>query len=159
MLSSRVQGRPVSVAAYTVTDTQLTTAPDGTGGATTSTTTSTHYYTVTVAALARSMPPTAVEPRGAMSRLARTVLRPGDCATGNAVFDRRFRIRTSDPAAVHGWCTPQLIAAHLDRHLPTWSTYATELFTYQTGRLDPTTIPHHTSQVVLLAALLDQTAT
>jgi hypothetical protein len=153
-----VQGRPVTVAEYTVTDTQTSSGPDGMGGTTTSTATSTHHYTVTVATLARPMPPTAVEPRGAMSRLARTVLGPGKSATGNPGFDRAFRIRTSEPAAVRRWCTPQLIEAHLGGQIPAWSAYGTELLTYQSGRLDPPAIPEQISPVVYLAALLDQTA-
>jgi hypothetical protein len=155
-VSGAVSGRPVSVAEYAVSDVQITSAPDGMGGTTTSTTTTTHHFTVAVAALSRPMPNIAMERRGTASRLARAVLGPGEAATGNADFDRAFRIRTADPAAVRRWCTPSLIDAHLRWQIPDWSVTGTELLTYRGGRLDPSTIPEEAGRITFLAAQLDR---
>ena len=154
-LSGVVRGRRLSVAEYAVTETQTTSAPDGVGGTTTSTTTTTHHYTVVVALLTRPMPETAVTARPGLSRLARTLTRAGENATGHPGFDRAFRVRTTDPAAVRVWCTGTLVDAHLGGRVPPWSVHGVELLTYQPGRLDPATITRHTDPVVHLAALLD----
>jgi hypothetical protein len=157
-VSGRVGGRPVSVAEYLVTDAQVTSAPDGMGGTTTSTAPVDNFYVATVAVLAQPLPAITVEPRGAMSRLAHAVVGPGESATGNPAFDRAFRIRTSDPAAVPRWCTPQIIDAHLRGQIPPWSVYGAELLTYQPGRLDPAAVPGQIAPVAYLADLLDQSA-
>jgi hypothetical protein len=158
-VSGAVSGRPVSVAEYAVSDVQITSAPDGLGGTTTSTTTTTHHYTVAVAALSRPMPYVAMERRGKVSRLARVVLGPGETATGNADFDRAFRIRTADPAAVRRWCTPSLIDAHLRWQIPDWSVTGTEVLTYRGGRLDPASLPGEAGRIAFLAAELDRGGT
>jgi hypothetical protein len=155
LLSTVVRGRRVSVAEYTVTDVQITSVPDGAGGTTPSTTTNTHHYTITVALLTRPMPDTTVEPRPKLSRLARAVTGTGETSTGDARFDRAFRIRTAEPAAIRFWCTRPLIDAHLHRRVPAWSVHGTELMAYHPGRLDPATIAQHADPVIYLAALLD----
>lgn len=155
-VSGAVSGRPVSVAEYAVSDVHVTPTPDGLGGTTTSTTITTHHFTVAVAALSRPMPSVAVERRGTASRLARAVLGPSETATGNADFDRAFRIRTADPAAVRWWCTPSLIDAHLRWQIPDWSLTGTDVLTYRGGRLDPSTIPAEAGRITFLAAELDR---
>jgi hypothetical protein len=155
-VSGAVSGRPVSVAEYVATVAQTTSAPDGMGGTTTSTTTTTHHYTAAVAALSRPMPYVAVERRGRVSRLARAVLGPGETASGNADFDRAFRIRTAEPAGVRRWCTPALIDAHLRGQMPDWSVTGTEVLTFRAGRLDPSTIPDEAARIAFLGAHLDR---
>jgi hypothetical protein len=142
--SSVLHGRPVSVAEYSVTD-----ASDGT-------TTNTHHHVVTVARLNRPLPLTQVEPRGRASRLKTKFLGPGETATGNADFDRDFRIRTHDPAALRQWFSPGLIAAHLARQVPSsWSVQGTELLCHRPGHLNPDEILGHAAAVLPLANLLD----
>ncbi|MET8151447.1 hypothetical protein ACIBSW_17275 [Actinoplanes sp. NPDC049668] len=143
--SAILDGRPVSVAEYSVTD-----ASDGT-------TTNTHHHVVTVARLSRPLPPTQVEPRGRTSRLKNRILGPGDTATGNPDFDREFRIHTNDPATLHHWFTAPLITAHLTRQVPpSWSVQGTELLCHQPGRLNPNQIRDHAAAVLPLADQLDR---
>jgi len=144
MLSSVLHGRPVSVAEYSVTD-----ASDGT-------TTNTHYHVVIVTALARSLPSTQLEARGGVSRLKSRLVGPGDCATGNADFDRAFRLRSSEPAAVPQWFSAPLIAAHLSGRVPVpWSVQGNQLLYHRPGRLDPNEIPGHAAAILPLATMLD----
>jgi hypothetical protein len=142
--SAVLGGRPVSVAEYSVTD-----ASDGTS-------TNTHHHVVTVVRLSRSLPPTEVEPRGRASRMRSRLAGPGETATGNPEFDRDFRIRTSEPAALPQWFSPSLVAAHLTGHVPSsWSVRGVELLRHRPGRLDPPEVPHHAAAVLPLATLLD----
>jgi len=154
-VSGVMRGRRVSVGEYATTDTQFTTVTDGAGGTSTSTTSHTHHYTVAVAMLTRPLPDTAIERRGGTSRLARAIAGPGDSATGNAAFDRAYRIRTTSPSSIPAWCSPALLDAHLHGHVPEWSVHGIELLTYRSGRLDPAVIGPQAEQVAYLAALLD----
>lgn len=90
-----LHGRQVSVAEYSVTD-----ASDGT-------TTNTHHYVITVVRLNRSLPPTDVQPRSRTSRPAARVLDARETTTGNADFDRAYRIQTTEPAALSQWLSPR----------------------------------------------------
>jgi hypothetical protein len=155
VLSGVVRGRPVSVGEYMMTETQVSTTSDATGGTSTSTSSNTVHYTVAVARLTQPMPDTTVEQRGGLSRLARAVTGPSESATGNAAFDKAFRIRTANPPAVRAWCTPALIDAHLRGHVPAWSVHGVEVLTYHPGRLDPPAIVSHAERVAYLAALLN----
>lgn len=144
MFSSVLHGRPVSVAEYSVTD-----ASDGT-------TTNTHHYVVTVTTLARRFPSTQIEARGRVSRLKSRLVGPGDCATGNADFDRAFRLRTTEPATLPQWFSAPLIAAHLSGRVPVpWSVQGNQLLCHRPGRLDPDEVPGHAAIVLPLATLLD----
>ena len=137
-------GRRISVAEYSVTD-----ASDGT-------TTNTHYYVVMVAVLNRAFPPTAVAPRGRVSRLKNSVLGSAENATGHPDFDRAFRIDAAGPGSLRQWFSEPLIAAHLTGQVPTpWSVEGTELLCYRPGRLQVEEIPGHAAAVLPLADLLD----
>ena len=142
--SSVLAGRRVTVAQYSVTD-----ASDGT-------TTNTHYHVITVALLDHPLPSTQVEPRGRASRLKSQLLGTGDTATGNPDFDRDFRIRTTEPAALRQWFSPPLIAAHLTGRVPpSWSVQGAELLCQRPGRLHADEVPGHAAAVLPLADLLD----
>jgi hypothetical protein len=141
-LSGVVDGWPVSVADYSYTETQVSTSTDANGNPTTSTTTPTHRFVVTVVRLARPYPAISVQPRGALSRLGRTVFGDGATATGHDAFDRRFRVRTPQPGMVPSVIGPALMAEHLADRLPSWSMYGPELLAYQQGRIgEPEGIP------------------
>ena len=143
-LSTVLHGRRVTVAEYSVTD-----ASDGT-------TTNTHWYVVTAVVLHRPLPATQVEPRGRASRLRTKLFGPDETATGNADFDRAFRIRTADPAALPHWFPSQLITAHLTGQVPpTWNVQGNELLRWQPGRLQPVDIPRHVATLLPLADLVD----
>jgi hypothetical protein len=142
--SSVLDGRRVNVAQYSVTD-----ASDGT-------TTNTHHHVVTVALLNRPLPSTQVESRGRASRLTSRFLDSGETATGNPGFDRDFRIRTREPAALRQWFSPPLIAAHRSGQVPSsWSVQGAELLCHRPGRLDPDEVQGHAAAVLPLADLLD----
>jgi hypothetical protein len=146
-----VHGRGVGIGEYSYSETQITSTPDGSGGATTAT----HHFVVTVARLGRALPSITVQPRGKLSRVARGVFGPGETATGHDAFDRAFRIATSEPRAVRDWCTPALIAEHLAGRVPPWSVYGDELLTYRAGRIDaPSAIPAEIHPTLRLATLL-----
>jgi hypothetical protein len=142
--SRTLDGRPVNVAQYSVTDTS-----DGT-------TTNTHFHVVAVAILRRAYPSIQVEPRGRVSRLKNKLLGPGETASGDPDFDRQFIIRTSDPSVVRQWLSPALIAAELTGRIPAaWSVYGTELLCHRPGELNPDDVPGHAGAVLSLATLLD----
>ena len=138
--STVLHGRPVSVAAYSVTD-----AGDGTA-------VNTHHHVVAAATLRRPLPSTTVEPRGAVSRFLGT----GRTTTGHPDFDRAFHLRTTTPAALPGWFTPALAAAQLARRVPaSWSVRGTELLCHHPGRLEPHAVPAEAAALLPLADLLD----
>jgi hypothetical protein len=84
----------VGVADYSYTTTvRYSTGPNGQALPTTTT----HTLLVTAVRLPYRYPAIAVVRRGALSRLGRTLFGDGASATGNAEFDRRFRIRTATP--------------------------------------------------------------
>jgi hypothetical protein len=142
--TSVLHGRQVNVAEYSVTD-----GSDGT-------TTNTHHWVITAVRLNRTLPATGVEPRSRASRLAAKIFGSGETATGNADFDRGFRIRTAEPAALHQWFSPALIAAHLAGRVPAaWSVHGADLLCHRPGRLEVNEIPRHATAALPLADLLD----
>lgn len=127
-LSTTFDGRPVSIAEYSVTD----------GDA------NTHHHLVAVTRLARPLPPIRVEPRGPLSRRS---------GIGDAAFDRAFRVHGDAPAGIF---TPALIAAQVNGALaPNWEVAGAELFVHWPGRLAVADVPQHASRVLWLARLLD----
>lgn len=166
-LSGHARGRPVTVAEYSVTDVRTTTVTDGVGGVATSDTPVAHFYIVVVTRVLRPLPDIDVEPRTGVARLfpgdgsppraglARVF--PGDGSpSGDPRFDRAFRLRTADPAAIPAWCTAPLIQAHLDGLVPAWTLTGAELMTVEPGRLTPATVATNADRAANLAALLDQ---
>ncbi|GAA0488563.1 hypothetical protein Ade02nite_72470 [Paractinoplanes deccanensis] len=137
------RGRRVWVAQYSVTD-----PGDGT-------TPQTHHHIVVVATLDRPLPATEVAPRGRVSRM----LGRGEGATGVPGFDRQFRIRTDEPAALGHLIGPALIDAQLGHRVPpAWSVHGTTLLHHRPGRLELDQVPRWADGLVLLAALIDHRA-
>lgn len=128
----------VAVADYN--HTTVSSTPDGRGGSTMTTTT--HHLLVTTIRLPHRYPAITITPRGAFSRLGRTMFGDGATATGHAEFDRRFRIRTRHPDLARDLVGPALIAEHLAGSVPVWSLADHDLLAVQQGRLaDPEQIP------------------
>lgn len=153
--SGAIGGYPVSVGEYSVTDMQISSAPDGTGGTTTTTTLQTHHFTVIVVRLTIPHPTVTVEPRGPLSKMGQAVFGSTPTATGNGQFDRRFRIQSPDPTAARRLVGPALADAHLTGIVPSWSLYGHELLAYTPGRLDdPERIPALAEPLVRVASLL-----
>jgi hypothetical protein len=154
-ISGVVNGRPVSVAEYSYTETSTSTSTDASGHTSTSTSSTTHHLIVTVVRVPRSYPAVSVLPRGALSKLGRSLFGDGATATGHAEFDRAFRVRSKVPQVAVGVVGPALIAEHLAGRLPAWSLYGDELLVYQPGRLlDPERIPALTGPLLRVAELL-----
>lgn len=127
-LSAVVAGRSVSVGEYSYTE-NSTGSPQ------------THQFIVVVVRLAQQYPPTAVQPRNALSKLARM---------GGDGFDRQFKVEGARQLV-----GPSLIAEHLAGTVPPWNLYRNELLAYRHGRLDqPDQIPALVSPLVRVADLL-----
>jgi hypothetical protein len=154
-LSGVVDGLPVSVAEYHYTETHSTTSVNAEGRSTSSSSSTTRHYVVATVRLPHPLPTVTVAPRGALSRMARSVLGPGETSTGQADFDRAFRIKTDQPDLVRAWCTPALQTAHLTGQIPAWSLARGELLCSTAGRInDPETIPTMIAPALRVAALL-----
>jgi hypothetical protein len=148
MVSGVVRGRPVAVAEYFYVAESMA---DSNG---TRTTTTTHLI-VTAVRLATAYPPIAVQPRRAMSRLGRAMFGAGVTSTGHNAFDRRFRVRTEEPALVRALFGPALLGEHLAGSVPLWDLAGYDLLTWQRGRLDdPRQIPALVASLVRVADLL-----
>ena len=139
-----IDGRRVDVAEYSVTD-----AGDGS-------TQNTHHWVVTATTLRWPLPGMSLAPRDPVSRLARKLFGGEDTATGDRDFDRRFRVRAGEPAAVRRWLSGQLIAAQLaGRVPPAWQVHGAGLLCHRPGALDLDEIPAHAAATVTLAGLLE----
>jgi hypothetical protein len=144
----------VGVADYTYTTVRYSTGPNGQALPTTTT----HTLLVTAVRLPHRYPAIAVVRRGALSRLGRTLFGDGASATGNAEFDRRFRIRTRHPDLARALVGPALIAEHLAEHIPTWSLADHDLITWREGKItDPELIPALAAPLMRVARLLRPT--
>jgi hypothetical protein len=142
LVSGRYYGRVVSVAEYSYT----TTSGDSR---------TTHDLIVTAVRLDVSYPPLAVQPRGAVSRLGRSMFGDNASATGHEAFDRRFRVRTRDPALARCLLGPALIAEHLAGRVPEWSLAGRDLLTWQSGQIgNPRQIAAVAAPLVRVAQLL-----
>lgn len=112
-------------------------------------------YVVVVVRLPTPYPTVAVQPRGALSKLARALTGDGGTGIGAADFDRRFRIVADDPLAAQRLLVPALVAAHLAGEVPPWSILQNELMTYYPGNIDrPEQIPGLAAPLVRVADLL-----
>jgi hypothetical protein len=152
MVSGRYHGQLVSVAEYFYT-TESESMADSQGRR--STTTTVHHLIVTAVRLNRSYPPLAVQPRGALSRLGRSMFGDNAAATGHAAFDRRFRVRTRHPALAHSLLGPALITEHLAGRVPEWSLAERDLLTWQSGQIkSPDQIVTFAAPLVRVAQLL-----
>jgi hypothetical protein len=142
ILSGTVYGWPVRVAEYSYT----TSSEDST---------TTHRYLVTAVRLAAWYEPVAVQSRGGISRLGKAIFGDNAAATGNADFDRQFRVKTKDPATSHALLGPALIAEHLVGQIPAWSLAGPDLLAWQEGKIgDPSRIEALAAGLVRVATLL-----
>ncbi|MFE3192641.1 hypothetical protein ACFXHA_26780 [Nocardia sp. NPDC059240] len=147
-VTGRMGGRWVTVSEYSYE----TTSHSGD-----STHTTTHHYIVALAMLDRPHPPLAVRHRGLMSQFGRALFGDKPTATGNVMFDARFRIDAADPAHAKAMVSPALMAAHIAGAVPQWSLYGNELLMYTpvSGRIqDPRQIPWYAGQISQVADLL-----
>ncbi|GAB2509620.1 hypothetical protein [Nocardia heshunensis] len=147
-VTGHMGGRWVSVSEYAY----QTTSHSGD-----STQTDTHHYIVAVAQLDRPHPPLAVRGRGLVSMFGRALFGDKPTATGNVLFDARFRIDAADPAHAKAMVSPSLVAAHIAGTVPQWSLYGNELLMYTkvSGKIqDPRLIPWHAGQISHVADLL-----
>jgi hypothetical protein len=148
LLSGTLYGRPVAIAEYSYT---VTTSTGTSGGSTTVT----YNFIVTVARLPAWYPPVAVQPRGAMSKLGRSIFGDNAAATGHEEFDRRFRVVTKDPAASRALIGPALVGEHLAGRIPGWSLAGQDLLTWQVGPIkDPSQLETVAAPVLRIADLL-----
>lgn len=146
-VTGRMSGRWVSVSEYSY---ETTTHSGET------TTTTTHHYIVAVALLDRPHPPLSVRRRGLVSVFGRALFGDKPTATGNALFDARFRIDAANPAHAKAMVSPALVAAHIAGAVPQWTLYGNELLTYTpiSGRIkDPLLIPWYAGQISQVADL------
>ncbi|MGK8520971.1 hypothetical protein ACRS6B_05145 [Nocardia asteroides] len=147
-------GRWVTVAEYSY----QTTSSSGYSSTTYSTTTTTtHRFFVILVLLDRMYPPVEVLPRGLFSKLGRAIFGDKPTATGNVLFDSRYRIATADPRCAEALIGPRLINAHITGAVPPWSLVGNELLTYipTSGDLrDPTMIPGYAAPLLRVADLL-----
>ncbi|MFI6166115.1 hypothetical protein ACIBCN_04940 [Nocardia sp. NPDC051052] len=151
MLTGPMGGRWVTVADYHYTTTSTSYSSDN--SSTTSTTK--HHYIAVVVQLHRPYLPIAVEPRGLLSQLGRSLFGDKPTATGNAAFDARLRIRTSDPNYARWLISKPLIDAHVANVAPPWSLAGQDLLSYRTGRLqNPEQIPALAAPLLHIADLL-----
>lgn len=141
------QGHQVSVAEYRYTET--TTNSNNTTSSTS------HHFIVVVVHLDRPGATIAVQRRGAISKLGRTIFGDRATALGDERFDSQWRVTTPDPAVVRGFVGPALAAEHIAGRVPHWSVQGTELLTYERGRLtDPARVPALVAPLLRVASLL-----
>jgi hypothetical protein len=147
LVSGWIRDWHVGVAEYSYS----TTSTDSRG----SSSTTTYWYIVIAVRLTASYPPLAVHARGALSRLGRAMFGDNAEATGHDTFDRRFRVRTRDPAYARAMVGPALITEHLAGRVPEWSLEGHDLLTWRSGALDdPRQIPVLAAPLVRVADLL-----
>ncbi|MGN9912781.1 hypothetical protein ACTMTJ_35130 [Phytohabitans sp. LJ34] len=141
------QGHHVSVAEYRYTETTST--------SNNSTSSTTHHFIVVVVHLDRPGATIAVQHRGALSKLGRSIFGDRATALGDERFDSRWRVSADDPTIVRGFLGPALVAEHIAGRVPHWSLQGTELVTYEHGRLtDPSRIPALVAPLLRVASLL-----
>lgn len=109
LLTGQLGGRWVTVADYHYKTTSTSYSSEGSS----STSTTKHHYIAIVVHLHRPYVPIAVVPRGPISQLGRSLFGDKPTATGNAAFDSRFRIRTTDPNYARWLISKPLIDAHV----------------------------------------------
>jgi hypothetical protein len=155
LVAGTVGGRQVSVAEYWYTTESTSTSTSANGLQTTSTSTTTHHLLVVATRLPTAYPPLAVVPRGALSRLGRTIFGDSKTATGHDAFDRQFRVQTKDPALVRHLLGPVLIGEHLARRVPPWQVAGQDLLYWHAGTIgDPNEIPNLVAPLARLADMI-----
>ena len=75
--------------------------------------------------------------------------------TGNADFDRQFRVKTKDPATSRGVVGPALTAEPLAGQIPAWSLAGHDLLAWQQGNIsDPSRIEALAAGLIRVATLI-----
>lgn len=143
-------GHQVSVAEYQYTTTSTTGS-----GSSASTSSTTYHYLVVVVHLEVPGETIAVQRRGGLSKLGRSIFGDRPTALGDEAFDSQWRVSAPDPATVRRYIGPMLAQEHIAGRVPHWSLQGTELITYERGRLDdPARIPALADPLVRVARLL-----
>ncbi|MFG3616754.1 hypothetical protein [Nocardia sp. NPDC047654] len=157
MVSGQFGGRWVAVAEYSYQTTSSSDFSTTRTRTTTTSTTTTHRFVVVLVRLDRVYPPVAVVPRGLLSQLGRAMFGDKPTATGNALFDSRYRIVAADPACAKALIGPALIDAHIARTVPHWNIVGADLLTWipvSSVLRDPSTIPGYVAPLLHVAELL-----
>ncbi|MFC9895950.1 hypothetical protein ACFVMC_19860 [Nocardia sp. NPDC127579] len=127
MVTGMVRDRWVSVAHYYY----QTSSTDSNG----STSTTTHNFIAAVVQLRTPHPPIGVVTRGLLSQMGRSLFGDKPTATGNPVFDSRFRVIARDPYWAHQLIGRPLIDAHLANLVPQWTIDGNQLLAHYPGKL------------------------
>ncbi|MEC3916212.1 hypothetical protein [Nocardia sp. CDC160] len=151
-LTARLGGHWVTVTEYSYV------TRSGSGD---SETTTRHHYIVVAVQMDRAHPWLAVHRRGLVSQFGRALFGDAATATGNALFDSRFRIDAFDARHAKVMVSPGLVQAHVAGAVPEWSLVGNELLTYTRTYdkiRDPGQIPMYAAQLLRVADLLGPVA-
>ncbi|MEC3952642.1 hypothetical protein VMT65_06335 [Nocardia sp. CDC153] len=147
-LTARLGGRWVTVTEYSYV------TRSGSGD---SETTTRYHYIVVVVQMDRAHPWLAVHQRGLMSQFGRALFGDAPTATGNVLFDSRFRIDAFDAGHAKVMVSPGLVQAHIAGAVPQWSLVGNELLTYVRTYdkiRDPNQVPLYAAQLLRVADLM-----
>jgi hypothetical protein len=143
------EGHQASVAEYQYTTTSTT------GSGTSASTSSTTYRYLVVVHLEAPGATIAVQRRGGLSKLGRSIFGDRPTALGDERFDSQWRVNAPDPARVRRYIGPALAQEHIAGRVPHWSLQGTEPITYDRGRLDDLArIPALVDPLIRVARLL-----
>jgi hypothetical protein len=142
LVSGETGGREVAVGNYS-----YTTITDHS--------TRTHFLVVSTVRVPTPTPSVAVYRRGPASKFGRYLLGGSFISTGNAAFDRKFRIQAKNRDEASALFGPTLIAEHLAGRLPMWSLRDGMLLSYTHGQFrKPAEVPGAVAPLVRVADLL-----
>jgi hypothetical protein len=145
LLSGTTGGHEVAVGNYTYTTIVETKPPN----------IRTRFLVVSVVRLPAPTPSVTLYRRGPASKLGRYLLGGSFIATGNADFDRKFRILSKHRKEATALFGPTLIAEHLAGRLPMWSLRDGLLLSYTDGQFrNPAEAPRTVAPLVRVADLL-----
>ncbi|MBF6357812.1 hypothetical protein IU449_25270 [Nocardia higoensis] len=118
-----------------------------------------HRFTVLVVHLDRPYPPLAVLDRDLSREIGDAFAGSIPIHTGDAAFDRRFRVSAVDQRYARLMLDPVVVRAQLDGPVERWSLAGRDLLTYTLGRPgNPAVIPDLARPVLHLADLLEERA-
>jgi hypothetical protein len=145
LLTGEAGGREIAVGNYTyttITETKPAMAK-------------THFLVVSVVRLPTPTASVSLHRRGPLSRFGRYLLGGSRIDTGNAKFDRKFRIRSKSRDEARSLIGPALIAEHLAGRVPTWSLQDGTLISYSHGQFrNPAHVPRRVAPLIRVADLL-----
>ncbi|WP_067864026.1 hypothetical protein [Nocardia shimofusensis] len=118
-----------------------------------------HRFTVLVVHLDRPYPPLAVLDRELSREIGDAFAASLPIHTGDAAFDRRFRVSAVDQRYARLMLDPVVVQAQLDGPVERWSLAGRDLLTYKLGKpSNPAAIPDLARPVLHLADLLEERA-